>query len=87
MKVAILKVGYCTYAFKKPGDATKVMELLGKGVEVETQFQAQRQIWVAGSRAEGAREVSLELVDADRVQPAPKRAPESRQLGYTPPLV
>lgn len=83
MNVAIVTIGYRRYAFEKIGDATKLMELLGKGVPVE--WQGSGSFEVKPPQASDG-EIGLELVPKSRIKPAPKPVPEARRLGYTPPV-
>lgn len=83
MPIAILTVGFKRYAFQNPSNATKILELLGKGIAVEWTSEGYVQEPITG-RSE--REITVELVPATKLVRPPKRVPESHRLGFSDPM-
>lgn len=84
MQIAILKIGFSEFAFRKPANASKVLELLSESVQVQSEYtHDQGKVFQPADPESPAsrHEISLELVSADRLTPlGPSRVPRSRRL-------
>ncbi len=90
MKAAIIRISSYHFAFRSVSKASRLLELLGDGVQVEQEYDdAARQYRYEVSSPDDDRRmmsIQMELVDASVIHAPLKRVPKGKRLGFTPPL-
>lgn len=89
MKTAVIEIGSYTLLCPSVAAGAKLMELLGKTVCVRRQYNAIGGDSYAPENPGGGEyscPVEMRLVDSRQIKSVPKRLPEARRLGYTPPV-